>query len=350
MKFDRQSWFFAKTMVKRPLGKLGFAKIALIWLLLAVLNWPNQSAHGDEMHRDQADANATLLVSRTMEQLVLGDAFDAKLRQRIWVASREVVGVGHYEQSGGGSGRFNLEMTIHDGDTRQSMRQISDGKLCWTRTQVGEWIAISRIDIGRIDEFQRDRLATFARLGQAESLSALPARLRVGGIVELLDKISRDYDLRVGKGTVERQPVWTLRGQLTAAAVVRLKAISGRDDLAPLCPAEVRVAIAATGDATGFGVGLPIRIEFWSSPDSAVPIAPKITPVSKNLKDNLDPSDSVEGSPHGAPAGRLISLLELYATRRIEPSPEERFRFTSDDREVTFTNDTSKYLDDIGRP
>src|SRR5690606_18041230 len=153
---------------------------------------------------------AALLVERTIERLALGDAFDAKLRQRIWVGGREVTGIGHYEQSGGGTGRFSLEMTVHDGDARQSIRQISDGKLAWVRTQLGTAITLRRVDLGRIDEVYRelaraDAASTAAVGGQRTVLAKdamTPPWMRVGGLVELVDQIVRDYDLRVGKGTI----------------------------------------------------------------------------------------------------------------------------------------------------
>jgi hypothetical protein len=48
--------------------------------------------------------------------------------------------------------------------------------------------------------------------------------------------------------------------------------------------------------------------------------------------------------PTDKPRGNLISLLEIYSVRRIQPSPEERFRFEREDRDVNFFNDTRHYL------
>ena len=289
-----------------------------------------------------SEKNAVLLAQRSIERLTLGDAFDAKLRQRIWASGREVVGVGHYEQSGKGTGSYSLEMTVHDGVDRQSMKQISDGKLTWHRIQIGTGIEIRRVDLGRIDEYEREMLALRGSTSR-ELVGEVPARLRVGGLVELVDRIRSDYVLELKKGTVERQPVWILHGKLRPSVRAKIQADSGRDKWASLCPVEVRVAIAATADATGFGAGLPLRIEFYSEPT----IAPEplvITPVSANT-DETNQTMTVN-----APGGRVISLLEVYAARRIEASPEERFRFVSDDREVTFTNDTRRYLDLILPP
>jgi hypothetical protein len=329
---------------------------------------PSQSP----VNETRTDANAHALALRTMEQLAMGDAFDAKLRQRIWAGGRVVVGVGHYEQSGGGTGRYSLELTIHDGDTRQTIKQISDGKLSWHRSHIGEAIVVRRVDLGRIDEYEREFFAAspandsktlvpptrFASHLSHPSFKRMPTRLLVGGLVELLDQINSDYNLRLTKGIVDRQPVWILRGQLSEAARTRIRLASpGRDEWAPLCPVEVRVAIAATPDPTGFGAGLPIRVEFWTEPQAAMPLSPTAPsdPAAEIDSDETEPGTEAtaaddRASGNSAPAGRLISLLEIYSMRKIEPSPEERFRFINDDRVVSFANETSRYLDRVARP
>jgi hypothetical protein len=258
-------------------------------------------------------------------------------------------------------------MTIHDGDTKQTMKQISDGKLAWHRQQIGNSIMVRRVDLGRIDEFEREtraalstanispppyQVASHSRYANQEPL---PSRLLVGGLVELVERISVDYVLKLKKGTVERQPVWFLQGRLRDEVRASIEAASGRDQWAPLCPVEVKVAIAATSDSTGFGAGLPMQIEFYSEPQTPtvktlevkhVSAASQGTASSTASSSALAPSHSpTPADDH--PTGRIISLLEIYAMRRIEASPEERFRFISDDRDATFTNDTRRYLDRI---
>ena len=84
---------------------------------------------------------------------------------------------------------------------------------------MGGTISIRRIDIGRIDEYEREVLAGQSVNVNAAAPDRLPARLLAGGLVELLDQIANDFYLRVGKGTVERQPVWILRGTLRQEAI-----------------------------------------------------------------------------------------------------------------------------------
>ncbi|MGV3483140.1 MAG: hypothetical protein ACO1RT_01840 [Planctomycetaceae bacterium] len=368
MKFDR-------SIIRHPCRPQIWAAFSLCALIAC---GSNSSAKQPDDGSLASRSTARTLAFRTMERLAQGDAFDAKLRQRIWASGREVVGVGHYEQSGGGTGRYSLEMTIHDGDSRQTMKQISDGRLAWNRSEIGAAISVRRIDLGRIDEYEQEMLAAarLKKLAAASPGSApyvatpaidedrLPARLLAGGLVELLDRINADYDLRLGKGTVEGQAVWILRGSLRAEEQLRIQQASGRDEIAPLCPVEVRVAIAADADANGFGAGLPIRFEFWSAPQSA-PVQRGATGQTDAGNGDEEPSsvdnqaasdaDSATAAASPAatsdvPAGRLISTLEIYAMRRIEPSPEERFRFISDDREVTFLNDTARYLERLEQP
>jgi hypothetical protein len=339
--------------------------LAILWVLTAMAAlWSNSrvlaadSPHpANPSHRayqvSSPPDQAALLVQRTIERLTLGGAFDAMLRQRIWAAGDEVVGIGRYEQSGGGTGRFSLEMTIHDGDTRQSTRQISDGKLAWIRTQLGDSVTLQRVDLGRIDEVYRETTRPGPRpvpstRGFGSVLApepAVPPWMRVGGLVELIDTIANDFDLRLGKGTITGQPVWILRGTLTERARERIHQSERQPSATPLCPFEVRLAIAAVGDADGFGIGLPVRIEFWSQ--QAVQSDAAASPAESDTA--AAPRPNMAAHAADAPRGRLISLLEIYAVRAIDPSPEERFRFARDEPDVTYSNDTQRYLERLAR-
>lgn len=356
--------------------------VGIAQLVPAILH-ADQEARTVRQERGEA-SQANLLVQRTIERLALGDAFDAKLRQRTWVQGHEVVGIGHYEQSGGGTGRYSLEMTIHDGDQRHTNQQISDGKLAWIRTQLGTTVTLRRVDLGRIEEFYRE-LSRQGILRSSPGRDAntivdasqqVPPSLRVGGLVEVIEQIAADFDLRLSKGFVDQRAVWILRGVIKAKAKGRMTNREAGAAWSELCPHEVRIAIAATGDEYGFGVGLPIRIEFWGQPSLEVEpenaglpqladqsSSPQeilsnttLKTVSQTVPAPLSPADpetdatatllapSTNASPSDKPRGNLISLLEIYAVRRIQPSPEERFRFEREDRDVNFFNDTRHYL------
>jgi hypothetical protein len=157
-------------------------------------------------------------------------------------------------------------------------------------------------------------------------------------------------------------PVWILRGQLRDSAKKAIDTTSS--GLPALCAQEVRVAIAASGDANGFGVGLPIRIEFWGVPKTPDPDSqPTLEEVSAGKASDSgslpSPKPSTPNRSETAltgaatptrqapdrPAGRLISLLEIYSIRKIRPSPEQRFRFEREERDIIFSNDTNLYVE-----
>ena len=101
----------------------------------------------------QSETQAVQLLRAVLEMVVNGPAFDAKVRETVWTTGRGVVGVGTYEQAGGGTGRFNLQVTMHDGDGKHRLQQISDGRLAWTRTEISGKVSLRRVDVGRLDEW-----------------------------------------------------------------------------------------------------------------------------------------------------------------------------------------------------
>ncbi len=263
------------------------------------------------------NAKAVALLQRVIEELVHGRAFDAKVRETVWTGGREVVGVGTYEQAGSGTGRYNLQVTMHDGDGKHRMQQISDGRLAWTRTEIAGKVSLRRVDVGRLDQW----------VSGVASDSPISPRLRVGAWAEMLGCFLRDYHLQVEGAHLKKRPVWVVTGRLTEQRRDEVMAEAGVDQWPILYPSKVRVAVQAEPDPqTQFGAFLPLRIEFWSDP------------LRDPASDGAGPGDD----------GRLITLIEIYSMRPIGVPPVERFRFENQDAEVNFTNDTDHYIRQYG--
>ncbi len=261
-----------------------------------------------------SEPEAMHLLSQVLHMIVYGPAFDAKVRETVWTNSREVVGVGTYEQTGNGKGQFNLQVTMHDGGGKHHLQQISDGRLAWTRSDIAGKVSLRRVDVGRLDEWIRG----------AEKSTTISPRLLVGAWAEMLSTIARDYHVQVDGAKLKQDPVWVITGTLKQSRRKEIAAESGREEWPLLHPTRIRVAIRSTPDPdTDFGRLIPTRIEFWSDPVHA-----------------SDPS-SAETS---LDARRLITLVELYSIRPISPPPPERFRFENQDAEVNFVNETDRYI------
>ena len=271
----------------------------------------------------RSDPRAVGLLHKVLTMLVYGPAFHAKVRETVWTNGREVVGVGTYEQAGEGSGRFQLQLTMHDGDGKHRLQQISDGRLAWTRSEIAGKVTLRRVDVGRLDEW----------VGKSVGHLDIAPSLAVGAWAELLTTIGRDHTLKVVGARLEGEPVWVLTGELKADRRAQVMADSGRDQWPMLYPTHVRIAIRSQPvPSSGFGELLPVRFEFWSDPIDAE-----------------KPSDQEATETRAATGqGRLITLVELYSIQPIKPPPAERFRFENQDAEVNFINETDRYIRSYG--
>jgi len=289
---------------------------------------PNQSSP-----RNQSDPEAVRFLRQMLDFIGNGPAFDALVRETVWTSGRAVVGVGSYEQAGGGSGQYNLQLTMHDGDGKHRLQQISDGKLAWTRTEISGEISLRRVDVGRLEDWVR---------GTTDQ-SDLSPKLKVGAWGEMLDTFQRDYALRMDTAILRKEaprgstpaqaapeskrvPMRVLIGDLKPERRSEVLRDAKRTDWPYLYPTRVHVVVKANRDTeTGLGQWVPSRIEFWSDPIATV--------------------DS-DGSPKSR--RRMITLIELYSLRQISPPPPERFRFDNQDAEINFVNETDRYVESYG--
>ncbi|MCO8125055.1 hypothetical protein NHH03_25185 [Stieleria sp. TO1_6] len=260
--------------------------------------------------------HASLLIDQVIDRLANGQAFDCKVRQRVQTAGREVIGVGTYLQVGGGSGQFSFQIKMLDGDGKHTLHQISDGRLAWTRSEIAGTVALSRVDVGWLDEGART-------LGRE---SRIKPSMMVGGPSEMLDAIRRDFDLKLGKSTLDGRPLLVVIGTLKQSKRDEIDALRGKAAWPDLYPTRVNIAVAETDAADiAFGKGLPIRIEHWSDP------------VAVEIDSDDKKAPEVKR--------QMISLLEFYSIRPVAPPPIQRFRFENQDTEVDFVNETSRYED-----
>lgn len=258
-------------------------------------------------------SDAKRLLQLVLRQLVSGPAFDAKVREIVWTTGREVIGVGTYEQAGGNTGRFNLQLTMHDGKGKHRLQQISDGRLVWTRSEISEAIKLTRVELGKLPGWEPG----------SSVQQTIPPRLRVGAWAEMLTTLEQDFDLSIKTATLKEKPVFVISGELSQEARNTILSKARRTDWPPLYPTQMRIAVNAEADEeTNFGRYLPVRIEFWSDP----------------LTENGDQTQAVQETKR-----RLITLVELYSIRPITTPSAERFRF--DNVNVDFTNETDRYLE-----
>lgn len=311
MKIDRHVRNPIATGVKHGFTNARAVRIAVFVVFFLAVS-PSQA-------QDPApsDARAEALLDQVIERLAFGKAFDCKVRQRVRTSDREVVGVGTYEQVGDGTGQFAFQIKMHDGDGKHTLLQTSDGRLAWTRSEIAGVVSLSRVDVGWLDEGART-------LGRDDRVKP---SMKVGGPSEMLDMIRRDYDLKIGTSSLDGRPLLVVIGTLKQARRQHLESSRKGAPLPALFPTRVNIAIAQEDDPeTGFGKGLPIRIEHLSDPVAL----------------SSDPDRELQSQ---LKSRQMISLLEFYSIRPIATPPIERFRFANRDTEIDFVNETSRYED-----
>lgn len=277
----------------------------------AAVSQPSQSPKNSTAKADPevSQPQAAILLHRVLDLMVNGPAFDAKVRETVWATGRKVVGVGTYEQAGGGSGRYNLQMIMHDGDGKHRLQQICDGRLAWTRSDIAGNVTHRRVDVGRVNEWVQ----------KAVGRMPIAPGLKVGAWAEMLDTLQRDYVLRVNAADLQGVPTWVITAELRQDRREEILAESKRSEWPPLHPTLVLLAVRQQPDPeNGFGQLLPVHIEFRSDP-------------------------VVSGDGSGQTVRRLITLIELYSIRPIAPPPVERFRFENHDAE-SIINETDRYI------
>ena len=302
-----------------------------------------------EAHSQPAPSNSSgrRAIEAAMERLIRGPAYDARLRQTMWSNGRELIAVGSWLCGGGATGRYRLNVTIHDGAAKHSMTQISDGRLAWTRRQIGSEIQLRRVDLSRLDDW----VSPAGGAGNGDSAAngqtwvtaqddpgSRPSR-RVGGVVEMLQDILDQYDLRLRSASLGGHPVTVVTGSLKQSFRDQWTAHGGDNGLSPLQPTRVRVAITADAKSDSnepskqnFGPGYPIRLEYWSDPSPS----------------KSDPRSTDDATKTMQTQGRLVSLVELHSMQAIETPPAIEFRYENNDDNVEFQNDTERYLQRYG--
>ncbi|KLU04329.1 putative transmembrane protein [Rhodopirellula islandica] len=360
----------SRLIPRKTLGILAgclFACFLLGGLATAVCN--EIQAWGADSIEPKTNGPADRLIAQTVQRIGHGPAFDAKVRQRVWVSGREILGVGTYEQAGQGTGQFNLQVTMLDGEGKHTLQQVSDGRLAWTREQIGEQVSLRRVDVGRLDQWVNDSLASL--MGRGSQGAAVPTTMkpsvRVGGWTEMMDTIASEHDLTLQSGQLEGRDVWIVKGTLRDDLRAQRLEEFGTTSWPELCPTQVVVLIARNNDPeTDFGKGLPLRIEYWGDPahqpasenDDESSAAGQQDPSGQpsSQQDSRASETSVVDDSTSVPRTSsqrmqncpLISLIELYSLRPISPPPIGRFRFENQDLDVEFTNETDRYLSRYG--
>lgn len=227
---------------------------------------PNESGEPGGADRSAGGAEqggqAERIVAASLAGLARAESISARVRQKVRVGNRVLVGSGRYVQSGlGEDQRFRFESSMKADTETFEVIEVTDGIFFWTYRRLGaEPAQVERIDIRRI----RERLQKL-RPGERGATSAY-----LGGIQRSLSLVREWFRfVSVDSAEVDGLPVWNIEGRWNVESIAallpeRAEAIRKQAGISPAelpdgMPCSVRVAISKREL-------FPFRIEWFAIP------------------------------------------------------------------------------------
>lgn len=225
---------------------------------------PGQPAGGGE-----APGQAERIVSTTLAGLARAESISARVRQRVRIGDRVLVGAGRYVQLGTGvDQRFRFESSMQCDTESFEVLDVCDGVFSWSYERLGSNPPqLKRIDVRRVRE-KLEQLKVLDRLGVSPYL---------GGIHRSLALTRQWFRFdTVESSMIDDVAVWSIEGRWHAAALAallpdRAEAITSSGGIEPAqlpdgMPWSVRFSI-------GKRELFPFRVEWLAIPGDR-PVAP----------------------------------------------------------------------------
>jgi hypothetical protein len=217
---------------------------------------------GPEASADEQAAQAERIVASSLARIARAESVAIKLRQRVRLGDRVLVGAGRYLQAGQGEEqRFRYETSLTCDSESFEITEVSDGLFCWLHRRTGpDPPTLHRIDIQRV----RSRLG---ELGAPDPADTAPY---VGGLQRNLWWARQWFRFRRAvPAEVEGRPVWLVEGHWQpevlevllpdVVAAAQASGGIGPEHLPDGCPWQMQLTV-------GQGDLLPSRLEFLAIP------------------------------------------------------------------------------------
>lgn len=242
---------------------------------------------------DASKPSPEVFVGRVVNTTVGQASISAKLRHRVELAGRALIGTGVYLQQGRGEPRaFRLALELRTTLNATSLQHVCDGQRLWIREELDGNENLSVIDV--------------ARLYQARPKSNAPqppqtALLSLGGLPKLLVRLHETFVFdSIEESRLDDLRVWSIEGTWRRHHLVQMLPgqketiqAGGEVNFAPLAENLPHRVVLHVGCDDLF----PYRIEYWRN-------------------------DWEEGEEDGPGRPRLMAVLELYEVQlgpRIDP-------------------------------
>jgi hypothetical protein len=208
------------------------------------------------------DVQAERIVAASLAALGRSESISARVRARIRLDDRVLVGAGRYVQSGlGEDQRYRYEASLKADTEAFELLEVCDGVHAWSYRRLGpQPPLLERLDVRRVRE----------RLEQLQPGAGTPASPHLGGVQRSLALLRTWFRFcSVESAAIEDLPVWLVEGRLEPAALALLL-----PDQKDAITAPEGISAAALPDGIPWGARLwigkrdllPFRIEWLAIP------------------------------------------------------------------------------------
>jgi len=259
------------------------AGLAVAGILLALDSAGAQSVYsrgggeaGGAADQQEAAAQAERIVASSLARIGRAESVSLRLRQRVRIGDRVLVGAGRYLQAGQGEEqRFRLETTLSCDTEAFSITEVCDGLFCWTDRREGEEPpTLHRVDVQRVR-------AQLEKLKAPDPADTAPY---LGGLQRNLWWIRQWFQFTSASAAeLDGRPVWVVEGTWPSASLPSLlpELAEAAGKPGGLQPEELPDGVPW---AVRFTIGrddlLPRRYEFLAIPGPRPVAAGPVEPIA----------------------------------------------------------------------
>jgi hypothetical protein len=236
----------------------------------------------------QSAAQAERIVSATLAALGRAGSISARVRQKVRVGDRVLVGAGRYVQSGlGEDQRYRFEVSTKADTETFDVLEVCDGLFAWSYRRIGtQPPQLERIDVRRV----RDRVRQL-QPGNDDAVSA-----HLGGLQRTLALVRSWFRfVAVEPAVMDDMPVWRVEGRWHP------------ESLAALLPDQADAATRPGGIAPAeLPDGMPWSVRLWIGKRDLLPFRVEWLAIPGRR-------------PVAARDPEPVAVLEMYEVRLDEP-------------------------------
>jgi hypothetical protein len=271
---------------------------------------------------DHAGITPDVLVRHVIANLEAQSSIVARLRHRIDLLGKPLVGTGIYLQQGRGVERMlRLELDVQMSKDPGKLCQVCDGKKLWLSETIGGETKLATVDVARLVRARPKSLP----------LDSPPLNISLGGLPKLMSDLDGAFSWGlVADSRLEDLRVWSVEGRWKPARLTQMlpdqkpQIDAGQPVNLQKLPKNVpdRVVLHI-----GVEDGFPYRIEYWKQ-------------AAARRDDAAREQEATRDSD------KLLVLLEFYEVRlnsRIDPA-----QFVFDPQGKQAVDRTGEYLERLG--